>query len=119
MDILSQLIIFRKTHMKRMGLIWCLVVISSASYWEAHKASFLQQNPTEDGDFDQTLYIVGDRDEGNTEVFSYSDLQSLQAQEAPSSSSFVLQDSTDQTSVPFSFSTVQAYLAQASSTGPQ
>lgn len=102
-----------------MGLIWCSLVISATSYWEAPKASFLQQTSAEDGAFDQTLYIVGDRDEGNTEVFSYSDLQSLQAQEAPRSSNFVLQDSTDQTSVPFSFTTVQAYLAQASSTGPQ
>lgn len=105
--------------MKCMGLTWCLLVISAASYWEAHRASFLQQEPAGGDDYDQTLYIVGDRDEANTEVFSYSDLQSLQAQEAPGSSSFVLQDSTDQTSMPFSFTTVQAYLAQASSTGPQ
>lgn len=105
--------------MKRQGLIWCLLILSATGYWTGSNASFLQQEPAGNENYDQTLYILGDRDEGNTEVFSYQDLQSLQGQEAPGVSSFVLQDRTSQTSVPFTFTTVQAYLAQTSSSGPQ
>jgi len=94
-------------------------MMSAAGYWASYSASFLQQEAVGSENYDQTLYVLGDRDEGNTEVFSYPDLQSLQEQEAPGVSSFVLQDRTSQTSVPFTFTTVQAYLAQTSSSGPQ
>ena len=99
--------------MKRLYLIWNLVLLSVTSV----NPAFLQQ-PSSDPS--QTLYIVGDIDEGTIQTLSYSQLQALLPSQSPGAATFILQDDTTDVSVPFTFSTVQGYISEASlSPGPQ
>lgn len=78
---------------------------------EAPKLAFLQQNNVPAG-----TYVVEDADDGNTQSFTYRDLQNYQeARNGPpqgQNSLFVLQDRDDNTVQTFTYDEVQRYFTQ-------